>query len=57
VKRWIPLLLCVAIAGCGRPDTTPLPTRETHIDPVLKKLEQADEQARKRREEMDAAAK
>lgn len=46
-------LLC----ACGRPDSTPLPTKQTAIDPVLKKLDAADQQAQKRREEMDNAAK
>jgi len=48
----------ILIAGCtGRPDSTPLPTRQTTIDPVMKKLEAADQQEQKRRQEMEDAIK
>jgi len=51
-------LLLLSLAACtGRPDSTPLPTRQTSIDPVMKKLEAADQEAQKRREQMDEAAK
>jgi hypothetical protein len=55
------LLLCVAVAlvaGCtGKPDATPLPTKQTTIDPVVKKLEAAQQQEQRRREAIDEAAK
>jgi hypothetical protein len=38
-------------------DSTPLPTRQTTIDPVMKKLDDAGAQAEKRREELEAASK
>lgn len=51
-------LITVLVSACSpQRDSTPLPTKQTTIDPVMKKLEAADESARKRREEMDAAAK
>ena len=36
---------------------TPLPTRQTTIDPVTKKLETAREEAERRRKQVDEAAK
>ena len=52
------LALLVTIAACSpQRDSTPLPTRQNTIDPVTKKLDAAGEQERKRREEMEAAAK
>jgi len=46
------------LAACSpQRDSTPLPTRQTTIDPVKKKLEEAGAQAEKRREEMEAASK
>jgi hypothetical protein len=52
------LALLVTIAACSpQRDSTPLPTRQTAIDPVVKKLDAAGEQEQKRREEMEAAAK
>jgi hypothetical protein len=52
------LALLVLLAGCSpQRDATPLPTRQTTIDPVTKKLEAAGVQAGKRREEMEAATK
>jgi len=51
-------LLALALAACtGRTDSTPLPTKQTAIDPVMKKLEAAQQQEQKRRQEMDEAAK
>jgi hypothetical protein len=50
--------LLVSLAACSpQRDATPLPTKQTAIDPVTKKLEAAGEQAGKRREDMEAAAK
>gem|GEM_PF-3079880 len=34
-----------------------MPTRQTTIDPVMKKLEAADQQEQKRRQEMEDAIK
>lgn len=55
------LLLCLAVAlvaGCtGKPEATPLPTKQTTIDPVMKKLEAAQQQEQRRREATDDAAK
>lgn len=51
-------LLVVLVAGCSpQRETTPLPTKQTTIDPVMKKLDAAAGQEQKRREEMEAAAK
>lgn len=52
------LALLVTIAACSpQRDSTPLPTKQTTIDPVTKKLDAAGEQEQKRREEMEAATK
>lgn len=52
------LALLILLAACSpQRDSTPLPTRQTTIDPVMKKLDAAGEQEQKRREEMEAAAK
>jgi hypothetical protein len=55
----IALALLVLAAGACSPqrDSTPLPTKQTTIDPVLKKLDAAAAQAGKRREDMEAATK
>ena len=54
----VPLALSMLLAACSpQRDSTPLPTRQTTIDPVKKKLEEAGAQAEKRREEMEAASK
>jgi len=53
---WLALLILLAACSPQR-DSTPLPTRQTTIDPVMKKLDAAGEQEQKRREEMEAAAK
>jgi hypothetical protein len=51
-------LLCILLAACSpQRETTPLPTKQTTIDPVTKKLDAAAEQEQKRREELEAAAK
>jgi hypothetical protein len=50
--------LFVLLAACSpQRDTTPLPTKQTTIDPVLKKLDAAGAQEQKRREDMEAASK
>ena len=52
------LALLIVLAACSpQRDSTPLPTRQTTIDPVMKKLDAAGEQEQKRREQMEAAAK
>lgn len=61
-------LLCTAallvVAGCGRPSSsaqgappasTPLPTKERTVGRVQQGLQQADEDAAKRREQLDRA--
>lgn len=58
VRVMVLVLMTLLVSACSpQRDSTPLPTKQTTIDPVMKKLEAADESARKRREEMDAAAK
>ncbi len=63
---WIPTLLTtVVLLACtnrtsddsDKAARTPLPTRQTTIDPVNKKLETAREDAERRRRELDDAAK
>jgi hypothetical protein len=54
----IPVALLALLAACSpQRDSTPLPTKQTTIDPVMKKLDAAGAQAEKRREEMEAASK
>ena len=46
--------------GCGprsEPSSTPLPTRQTTIDPVVKTLDAAQQEAEKRRAEIDGIGK
>ena len=53
-------LALTLIAGCQRsnePATTPLPTRQTTIDPVTKKLDAAAKDVERRRQDIDDAAK
>jgi len=58
LKPIVPPLLCILLAACSpQRETTPLPTKQTAIDPVTKKLDAAAGQEQKRREEMEAAAK
>ena len=48
------------VGGCTpRADepSTPLPTRQTTIDPVVKKLDAAQQDAERRRAEIDGAGK
>ncbi len=52
------LLAAALLAACSpQRDSTPLPTKQTTIDPVLKKLDSAAEQAEKRRQDLEAASK
>jgi hypothetical protein len=56
------LIAAAALAACNsresdQPAKTPLPTRQTTIDPVNKKLDTARENAERRRSEVDEAAK
>ena len=54
----ISFTLFMLLAACSpQRETTPLPTKQTTIDPVTKKLDAAGEQEQKRREEMEAATK
>ena len=48
----------VVAAGCSREErtSTPLPTRQTTIDRVHKGLDAADQDAAKRRQELEAAS-
>jgi hypothetical protein len=50
-------LLLLLVACSPQRDSTPLPTKQTTIDPVMKKLDAAADQEQKRREDMEAAAK
>jgi hypothetical protein len=60
-----PVALCAVAAllviGCAprneEPASTPLPTRQTTIDPVNKKLEAAQQDNERRRAEVDSAAR
>ena len=59
----VTLIVLLLLAACkGRdaaepPPSTPLPTRQTTIDPVNKKLDTAREDAERRRKQVDDAAK
>jgi hypothetical protein len=56
--RSLALMLMMGMAACSpQRDSTPLPTKQTTIDPVMKKLDAAAQQEQKRREEMEAATK
>lgn len=58
MPRAVALIALALLAACSpQRDSTPLPTRQTAIDPVLKKLDAANEQERKRREQMEDAVK
>jgi hypothetical protein len=53
-------VMAVAFTGCApREETasTPLPTRQTTVDPVLKKLDAVQQEAERRRAEADGAGK
>ncbi|MGB2816519.1 MAG: hypothetical protein WBA53_08260 [Burkholderiaceae bacterium] len=51
----------LALTACSRPDpgaaSTPLPTRQTTIDPVNSRLDAAAQDAERRRQDLDNAAK
>ena len=55
------IVIAMLVACKGRdavgPAPTPLPTRQTTIDPVNKKLDTAREDAERRRQQVDEAAK
>jgi len=54
----VALALAALLAACSpQRDSTPLPTKQSSIDPVMKKLDDAAAQADRRREEMEAASK
>jgi hypothetical protein len=59
--RLFVLIAAVALIACTReasePPKTPLPTRQTTIDPVTKKLDTAREDAERRRQQADDAYK
>ena len=55
-------IAATALVACNSRETsepvkTPLPTRQTTIDPVNKKLDTAREDAERRRAQVDEAAK
>lgn len=58
---WLVLGAILALTACSRPDrdaaSTPLPTRQTTIDPVNRKLDTAAQDAERRRQDIDNAAK
>jgi hypothetical protein len=55
------LIALALVGGCtpraDEPAATPLPTRQTTIDPVNKKLDAAQQDAERRRAEIDSAGK
>jgi hypothetical protein len=55
---WILAGIACCVAGCtprdSEPAKTPLPTRETTIDPVAKKLDAASQEIERRRQAIDA---
>jgi len=58
----VALVIVAFVAACGgrnetEPAKTPLPTRQTTIDPVNKKLDTAREDAERRRQQVDDAAR
>ena len=66
MNAWIPAVLTTSVLlGCMNRDTadsdkaarTPLPTRQTTIDPVTKKLDTAREDAERRRQQVDDSSK
>ena len=58
---WLLLGIALALTACTRaerePARTPLPTRQTTIDPVNTKLDAAAQDAERRRQDIDNAAK
>ncbi len=57
-RRLVAALVALGLAACSdKPADTPLPTREKTIGRVEDQLKKADEEAAKRRAEIDAATK
>jgi hypothetical protein len=58
---WLVLGAVCALTACTRTDReparTPLPTRQTTIDPVNNKLEAAAQDTERRRQDIDNAAR
>jgi hypothetical protein len=58
---WLLLGAALALTACTRAEhdaaATPLPTRQTTIDPVNMKLDAAAQDAERRRQDLDNAAK
>ena len=58
---WLLLGAAFALIACTRSDRepvhTPLPTRQTTIDPVNNKLDAAAQDTERRRQDIDSAAK
>jgi len=58
---WVLLGASLALTACSRAEhpsaATPLPTRQTTIDPVNKKLDAAAQDIERRRQDIDDAAK
>ena len=58
---WLLLGAAFALLACTRADRepvrTPLPTRQTTIDPVNSKLDAAAQDTERRRQDIDSAAK
>jgi hypothetical protein len=54
-------LATAAVSGCSpskdESAATPLPTRQTTIDPVIQKLDAAQQEAERRRAEIESASK
>lgn len=55
-NAWV-VMLALGLAACGRPEpvSTPLPTKQGTIGRVNQGLEKADEEAAKRRAEVERA--
>lgn len=58
---WLLLGAALALTGCTdadrSPAPTPLPTRQTTIDPVNSRLDTAAQDAERRRQDIDNAAR
>jgi len=59
--RILAATLLIALSACTKSDRdnagTPLPTRQTTIDPINKKLDAAAQDVERRRQDIDNAAK
>ena len=59
--RIVAVTLLLTLAACTKADrdsaSTPLPTRQTTIDPVNQKLDAAAQDAERRRQDIDKATK